>query len=439
WLADAVATDVGREPFLLRARAVELLLERREPWALDLAAARVGDPAELVRATLVEGLKARLPGVELAAEALVARVLREDPEPRVRARAADALGAAGARGMALLTPALGDTPLVASFALDAALAAARDGAALPQGLHEALVALRVSGPPPLARQAARVLLCAEAVHGACWPTALFLAEVPPGERRRVRLPEGATVEDLARALAVFAADGFGFHLAPRGHDRVVVTRDDARRPAFWRLLHELRHPAPAKRQGHSHAVGRADVGAVRVPPGGLAEESATGVPGERIRVEREDGWAPAVPLLDDYLHATLRDEVVVVTTEGITRIRPPDGVVARLRARARIVWDYARFDGVRTAALEEKDPALRGRYVGTLDDLGFSTEHDGDGPSAAYFPRAAVSPVAWVLGTGGSTLTHLAVVVALLFLFLFGRAAWAKHAVRRARSALPLV
>ncbi|MFZ5481253.1 MAG: hypothetical protein ACOZNI_31125, partial [Myxococcota bacterium] len=289
-------------------------------------------------------------------------------------------------------------------------------------------------------RAARALHAAREARSPARPLARELEALRPGEARTVELPAGVTAEALASALAVSAHDGFGYWLEPLG-GRVRVTRGDAGVPTLWRVLHELRNPAPAKRQGHTHAVGRADLGAIRVPPGRLAEESATGVPGERVMGEAEEGWAPAVPLVDDYLHATGRSEVRVVTCEGTTVVRPPRGPLRALRAQARLTFRYAEVDALRTASLREGDPALRDRYVAAMRRDGFETEGpDRDGPSAPWFRLgAALDPVAYLVSMGANSLTHLAVAVLVLLAWLFGRAAWAKARVRRARARIALV
>ncbi len=438
WLVAVLGELDGRESFLVRARAVELLLQLPYPWASALATGRVTDPSELVRAALVDGLTARLGGGDASALHRLATLAATDPLPRVRARAVDSLGRAGEAGLIAIVNRLGDVPLVASFALDAARAAAEAGTRLPAVLVDRLETMAREGTPEDARRAAHVLLLARVARGPAWEVARSLASLRPEERREVPLPDGVTPEDLAAALVPFAAAGFGYSLEPRG-SAVVVTRGDVMRPRLWRLLHELRTPAPAKRQGHSHALGRADAGPIRVPPVGLAEESPTGVPGQRVRSDREGGWEPAVPMVDDYLHALGREEVRIVTAEGITRVRPPTDSSARTRAWLGLTAAYARFDALRGAVLAEADASRKGRYVEALAALGFDTRFEGrNGPSQRYF-GAVVSPIAYLVSMGSASLAHLGIVVGILAAVLLGRGAAEKQKLRRARRKLPLV
>lgn len=437
WLEEALASE-GRDAFLVRARAVELLLEAREPWVLAVAEARRADPSELVRASLADGLADRLAAGDGDALAPLRALLEEDPEPRIRARATRALAGLGERGLALVADRLHDVPLVASFAVEAAVEAARTETPLPAALVEALEEVRAGGPPALARRAALALHARRVVGGPAWAVAATVAEMRPEERRHVPLPEGVDVQGLADALAVLAADGFGFVVEPR-HGGARVVRGEPQQATLWRLLHELRNPAPAKRQGHAHTLGRRDVGGIRVPPGALAEEAATGVPGQRVRVDREGGWVPTLPMVDDYLHATARDEVRVVTPEGTVHVRPPDTRAARWSARLRLTLRYGAFDRLRGDALEEADPALRGRYVAAMARLGFGTRLDGPpGPSRPLL-GAAVNPVTYLVSMGANSLTHLAIVVGLLLAMAYGRATVAKQSVRAARRRVPLV
>jgi gamma-polyglutamate synthase len=440
WLEEALVAHGGREPFLLRARAIQLVMEIREPWALAACEQTISDDSELVRSCLVDGLATRFAEGERDMAALLTTLLRADPEPRIRARVAERLRLAGAAGLPLLAPALRGHPLSAGFAADTAAVLARTGIEFPPQLTEALNQAVHHAPPGVARRAAAALHCARVIRSPAWPIAEPLEAMLPGERRKLSLPPHVSALDLADALAVFSRAGHGFSIE-RSRRGVVVTRGDLLTFSGWRVLHELRHPAPAKRQGHTHSVGRADLGDVRIPPEGLADESQTGVPGQRLRIDREEGWAASVPLVDDYLHATGREEIVVVTAEGFTRVRPPEGWFRRQFLRLRISLTYAAMDGLRNASIGETEPTLRSRYVKAMDALGFDTEFRGpDGPSTPYFERRTwLGPIAYPSGFSANTLDHLWVVVIAMGLALFGQAIAATARIRRAREALPLV
>lgn len=438
WVEQALAEHDGAESFLVRARAVEGLLSLPFVWVPDVAAAVCSDPSELVRACLVDGLTRRLAGGEAGALALLTRLAATDPVPRIRARAADGLGTAGADGLEELADRLADTPLVAGFALDAVERAVEAGAPLPARLHDRLLALALDGASDTARRASHVLHLARLAGAPAQALARTLSTLRPEERRVVPLPPRVTPEGLAEALVPFATGGYGFSLEPSPAG-VVVTRGDVLHSTVWRLLHELCSPAPAKRQAYAHTLGRSDAGAIRVPPTGLAEESPTGVPGQRVRADRAGTWEPAIPMVDDYLHAVGRDVVRIVTADGITAVVPPAGRFARMRAWLQLTLRYTRFDALRGAALAEADPARQGRYVAALRDLGFTTRLDGrEGPSQRYF-GGVVNPITYLVSMGSASLTHLAIVVGLLGAVLLGRGVVEKTRISRARRALPLV
>jgi poly-gamma-glutamate synthase PgsB/CapB len=238
----------------------------------------------------------------------------------------------------------------------AALAMAAQRAELPATararIGDAMVALWVH-TDPIAREA-HALLAPE------------VSRTPIGGSRAVRAPLLATLDEerLARVLAVLA-DGDHAIGVDRLPDGVVVHRAEPRALAGWRVLHELLHPSPAKRQGFPHTLGRTPPGALRAPPSGLAELTATQVPGERVQSERDGAWGRALPLLDDLLSAcTLRaSPVTIASAAGRTRIEPPRGLFRRLRARAALTLSYGRFAELRRRALDALEPAAEAAFV----------------------------------------------------------------------------
>ncbi|MCB9760731.1 MAG: hypothetical protein H6739_12890 [Alphaproteobacteria bacterium] len=428
---------------LVRARAVEVMLQCNMTSIERLLCARQ-DPSELVRFTLAEGLCRRLKAGDPQAEAALRALLTPPSPPRTRAWTADQLQHAGATGWGLLCLALGDPDaFVLQCSIDAARALLRrEGGPPPADLGPALQRLAHDPRPFIARAALALRAEVEAAAQPAWPLARSLAELRPGQRLRVRLPASVTALDLARALVPFAQDDFGFSLQPRGGPErpgasVRVSRGERLGPTLRRTLHELRHPRPDKRQGHSHATAPVDQGALRVPPAGLAEDNPTGVPGQRVRDDGERSWVPALPRVDDAVHALGRREVVLVTAEGLTRLRRPQGL-AWLRAWGALQWRYGALDAARARSLAASDEAGATEWARRLRGLGFTLEGPAEGPSARLF-RLALDPLAYLLSMGANGLQHLAVVVALLAALLFGRAALARAQVRRARRQIPLV
>jgi poly-gamma-glutamate synthase PgsB/CapB len=434
WLGHALGAVDGREPWLIRAAAMTQLLDHPSPGLLALAEQHLDDPAELVRFALADGLGRRWRRGDEAAGHLLVRWMGEHPAPRTRARA---VAAAGRLALNELGPRLRDVPLVADFALD--ILHDRPGTALPAEVADALHALAREGAPPIARRAALALQMHQARPHDVDALVPVLTALRPGATLDVACPAAGPVA-LAEALLPAAARGHGFWLAPRGN-QVRVTRGDPMAPRLWRLLHELRHPSPSKRQTLSHVLGRVDAGAIRVPPTLLQEESATGVPGERVRVGREEGWGPGLPDVDAYLNATGRAQVVIVAPEGVTTVVPPARWLDRLRAAWTLTWRYADYDQMRRSALAEGEDRVRGRYVRAMAALGFRTATTAlaDGPWASLYTWAWLDPVAYALSLKSNTLAHLAAWVTVLLLVLMWRATTVTSTIRGARHALPLV
>ncbi|MCK6507511.1 hypothetical protein L6R53_29785 [Myxococcota bacterium] len=431
--------QVDPDGALVRARVVEVLLAHDGLDATETVRSGARDESELVRFTLADGVAARLArGWPTAAAE--ANLLAGRADARTRARLAWALGSAGPAGLALLPPRFQDEPLVARTALEAAVEAARRGEPLQQALVEAAAAVPADAPPGVRRRARVLLHQALATHNPAGPAARELASLARGASVELRLPPQATALDLARCLVPLADRGFGFVLDPDGGPdrpgaRVRVSRGDQPAPALWRLLDEARNPAPAKRQAHTHATGRADLGPVRVPSTRLAEATPTGVPGQQVLVERLEGWAPEVPMVDDLLHAARHGEVLLVTPEGTTRVQAPRGP-ARLWARLRAAWSYRRLDTLRLAALDTEDTRIAQAWDAALADLGFRVQRE-EAPSSRG--GAWIDPLSFAISMSGSSLSHLGLVVLLLAALLFGRLSWARHQLRQARAALPLV
>ncbi len=437
WIAHALDDTVSHEAWLIRAKAIALVLDGAgtDSFAMQVATRHLDDPAELVRFELAAGLGRRWSKGDDDAGKLLVRMMAEHPSPRTRAKA---VVAGGARAVGALAGRLTDDRLVATYALDV-LHRAND-VSWPREVISALDHVAVHSAPGLARSAALALSRRRLRPPGIDELARSLAELRPGATASITLPPGSDPIDLAEALLPAAADGHGFSLEPKGRS-VRVVRGDVLRPRLWRVLHELRNPGPTKRQSISHVLGRADTGEIRVPPCKLAEESATGVPGERIRVAREDGWSPGLPGVDAYLHALGRDRVTIVAPEGITTVEPPVAFRQRARAWWRTTIAYGAYDELRTACVTENDSALRGRYVAAFAALGYRTVSTAlrGGPFSGYYAAALLDPVAYLLSLRSNTLAHLALLVGLLALVLLGRNGSVQSIVRRARREVPLV
>jgi gamma-polyglutamate synthase len=445
WLSEALSLQVGRDDFLVRARAVELCGAVDEEWVVLALEAASHDRSELVRFQVAGAMCQRLGRGDQAVLPALQQVLREDPDPQVRAWAADSLVLGGAAGLELLADAVRDVAQVSVYAMLTASRAAQQGAALPGNLLAALDEVVVKGADGTSRLAAAALLEHQLNARVGREIAAELSQLRLGEVRTLALPPDVSALDLADLLVSAAQDGYGFVIEPMGPadragETVRIERGDPQSITTWRVLHELRNPAPAKRPGHSHATGTVDRGSVRVPPAMLAEESATGVPGQRVRGRRAEGWVPSLPQVVDYLHAARRP-ITVVSAEGVTTLQPPSGRLAALRAYWSLTWRFAELDRLRQTTLEETTADRRKSFVRRMAELGFQTRHrarNPRGPSTAWYP-STMGPLVYLVSARGNSLVHLGIVLGILFTAQLGRLSWARMRIRRARAQIPLV
>ena len=352
---------------LVRSMIVRLAARLRKQGWSDLIEIATGDPSELVRMTAVRAEPR--PHV-------LARIAEADPSPKVRALALIWLrrraraGAVDVLARAVLT---NPNPLVVQTAADElSVLARRTSAALPPVAQRALwgAARRAELPAAVRRACADVLLEFDVLCGPARGAHAVLEHAvrttPVGGSTRIASDLLARVpgEQLARALAVLARDGFALGL-DRTHDGAWLHRGDRRGFALWRALFELRHPSPSKRQGVAHTLGYKPRGALRAPPGLLAEVTATRVPGERVLAQDTGDWGRHLPLVDDLLSCGVlrRRSFVLASGHGITLVLPARSIWRRMRAFYRLTWGYAHFAALRQQALAAVDREVQHLYV----------------------------------------------------------------------------
>lgn len=190
-----------------------------------------------------------------------------------------------------------------------------------------------------------------------------------GERVRIKLEEmnGCSIETFARILASCATDDFGYFIKI-DEDSIVVQRGERWRGSLWRFLHELRHPAPDKRKGASHIVGRKPFGTIRIPSQLLAELTKTRVPGEPLFIEMEGGWRPHVPLLTDCLDVLLRNRRVdIFTSIGVTVLECKQvGFFERLKLYLKLSWNFESIADLRNVGVDGRNPEGPVEYLRIL-------------------------------------------------------------------------
>lgn len=384
WLGDRYA-------FVLRRAVLEGIFEARpsgEVIAVLTAWAWSGDPSEHVRVGVAEACgRLEHPDLFAVVERLAGLGDPREPSPKVRALAGRALLRLLLRGAPLIDRLLlfvaresAELPLVA--VCEALRALATDLLEVIPTLLPALIA-RLSDPALNGRTHEAIAAAVERLDRALDPRAMtveadlgaLLARLEPGQVGRLRVDPAIDDDLLGRILAAASRRDFG--LSARRYGRwVIVRRGDLQARRLWRILHEGRRPAPTKRVGQLHTVGRVSRGALRAPPGLMDEVTPTEVPGERVHVQREGDWGRALPLVDDLLDLPLlrRPTVRIYSSFGITRVRGPKGVIRRLLARGRMTWRYARLAELRLTAHRATEPHRRASFVEAMRRLGFEIE-----------------------------------------------------------------
>lgn len=323
---------------------VRITVARAERDPLRLMHLATNDASAKVRAAALIGLAAH---DAHAAEPIVVTALREDKHDLVVRTAAEEAASLARRD------GLRDAPEVLAAL---SFAAARD---------EVAAAVRARVSDALAEVSVFVDPIARAVYEILAP---IVAETPVGSRSIVKDGLLTSVDDarLGRVLAVLSQNDFAL-----GVDRIkgglILYRGERRGTALWRVMHELKNPAPSKRQAFDHTLGRKPQGALRAPPGGLAELTATRVPGERVLVERAGGWGRHLPLVDDLI-SSLREgkPVSLVASSGTTTISPPRSAFARVKGYLTLSTRYAELADLRRRALDSDEAATQVAYVNEI-------------------------------------------------------------------------
>lgn len=490
--AHAIARERLRHPasgddLLVRARLVQVAARRRKQGWWDLFAIAAGDPSDLVRMTVA--------GMERSPEALV-RFVTSDPSPKVRVTALVSLAhREGKSATKWLVHALeNDThDLVAQAAAVELVALARKGPLESSGAAMAALeraAAREDRAPSVRAAAAEALFELDVLLTPFGKAAVDVLrrvaeETPDGGASEVESRGLAALPDevIARALAVVARtdSALGVDRRPEG---LVFYRGDVRTLSAWRVLYEALHPLPSKRQAFVHTWARSPRGALRAPPGGMAELTATQVPGERVLVERVGGWGRHLPLVDDLLHASgvRARSGVLATPLGLVRIEPASSLARRLAGWVKLTARYARFADLRRRALASDEREAQASFLrevaratgirvelvpwrlshpvtlpvpGELADVVRRARPDGAdehesatlllGPASALVDRLAELPdafrdlVTYATSPAGNRLPHLAgYAIALLGLMLV-RGVVIRHGIDGDRREIPLV
>lgn len=363
-----LAEPLGGDDFLVRERLVELAARLRRPMWHEILELAADDPSEHVRITAarVERHAIRLTHASTSATS-----------EKVRATALLAL--AKRRGKESVPTLLGAveedaSPLVVTTAAAALTLLAKRKAMPQRKVAQAILhkAAQREDLPLYARAALLEELLAVSVLADPYLRLVYdllekvLADVPVGGAVRVvgKVVNAITDEQMGQVLSALARDDFSVS-ADRVRDGFMVYRGERRTFAIWRWIYELLHPLPSKRQGYSHTWSRAMRGRLRAPPAGLAELTATSVPGERLLIGKRHDWGRHLPLVEDLLQSGLfsKEPTRIVGAQGTTIITPPRAFGKRLAAAARLSLQYARFDERRRRSLDSDEEGIQRGFL----------------------------------------------------------------------------
>ncbi len=285
-----------------------------------------------------------------------------------------------------------------------------------------------------------------------------LNELSLAQVKKIKRPNMSNAE-LGRHLAALSKQGFGFDVISK-KNKLTIRGGYTLHFKLWRVLHEWTHPQADKRQNYNHTQGRVFYGRLQVPAQQLAESSETKVPGEPVINDQEQGWRPFLPLVDQVLSSLDQGwptrSVKLYTSEGITKITPPDSLFKRLRAKFYISIHFKRFSVLRNWQEHDNTPAHA--YLQAFMNLGFTFSHEPyqehkkvlpvDSRVSKFFP--AFLPFYsltefwrelqnYFYSVYQNTLEQLTLFLFTISALFFGQHFWLNQQFRKARKLIPFV
>ncbi len=279
-----------------------------------------------------------------------------------------------------------------------------------------------------------------------------------GRRYTLALGEGTSEHHLHWAAFVTAALDLPLTVQRRSDGKYSIRRGERRGFRFWKLVYELLHRGPDKRQSHLHTRGRMPEGGVRTVPLRQAEVTPTRVPGER-RALLGQSWGCFLPRVDDLAAACAHPQgALLLTPFGRLQLRGPRSWLRRCWLRLRLVLLHPRLCDLRDRALLGQTPESRSAFTRELGRLGFGCEYSATAASLGDFvvetmPRRARQYLAslplpltlwledalsYVVSPSGNTAWHLSLVVWLLLVGMLFRSRRVHKRFARSRRLIPL-
>ena len=476
-LLEVLANARGPDGMIVRHHVVMLLSRAALPPARQLRDiwAQRNDPSEHVRQGVVRAL-AELGQQEPRAFQRLARLARVDASPRVGGLgllelAKAATGAEGEQMARHFTKVLaaacqGSNPVLHR----AALASMRQVAASSQSallLGEVAFGLSslIQGAALDTAEMAATLARELQLHS--YPASLELCnelrrlirQQPEGKTFSLVLGLGLEERHLEQAAYVASCLDLVLEIVPRRNRSYDLCRGERRGFRFWRLIHELGHRGPDKRQSYLHTHSRVARPHTSIVPIRQAEVTPTLVPGER-RVLIGSSWGCFLPRIDDIFaacHAPAGKRLI--SAFGTLTVRAPVRMLERTGLRMKLTRRYAELSQLRDQSLTAptKDGkrrfALELRRLGVEIELTDSVVHVGGRPVSTlpesvhqYFAFALPLPLSlwledalsYVVSPSGNTAWHLALIVWAVLAMMVIRASRVQQRFFQAKRRIPL-
>lgn len=477
-LRDILSTSMGPDGMIVRYHAISLVprsaLARGPRLRLVWSARK--DPSEHVRQGVVRAL-AVLAATDPRALVCLARLSLADDCPRVgglgilelaQAAAHPERGSRAARHFArvLVAACRGKQPVLQR----AALAGMRRVVQSPQApllmrdMGRAIEALIQGASLDMAEMAATLareldLENTPAAAALCAELRVATRNHREGRPFRLELPAGVDERKLEQAAYVVACLDLCLEIRHRRARIYELRRGEHRSFRVWRLIHELRHRDPAKRQSYLHSHARSARPFTSTVPLRQAEVTPTSVPGER-RALIGHSWGTFLPRIDDVFSAChARDGKRLICAFGTLTVRAPPGFWQRLKLQARLTRRYAELSELRDQSLIDATRDGKRRFALELRRLGVEIElTDSEvvvgGQKLCLVPAfiqqyfCSMLPLPLVLwledalqylvSPSGNTAWHLSLVVWGLLALMVMRASGVQRRFAKAKRQIPL-
>jgi len=284
----------------------------------------------------------------------------------------------------------------------------------------------------------------------------LVANTPP--HHATRLPHQLQThnrEILYRTLSVVAQQEFSLELRTTLFNHLTLQRGERMGRRAWRVLFELRHPSPDKREAFPHTIARIFEGTHHFPSTIMAEQAPTKVPGEPYFIPEEETPRPFLPLLDHYLSSLTQPTLkrypfILYAPEGVTTITPPPSWWQRIKAQWHLTLHYATIAPLRN--WQHSSASKPNTYTQTLAKLGFTTTFrpyvQGDSSSSKFFSLALPLPFLspemrnilenYFVSAYENSLSDLTLFLVVIFALFMGRHIRLSRQIKRARASIPL-